>query len=139
MLGAVADWGSVRRALDVGCGRGMLLCAVALRLKKEGGCRRVVGVDGGKDGALRTLKTAGIEGVQEYVTCREGDVRRLPFNDDYFDVVVSGAFLHRVGKELGQKTAAAAAERVRVLGELVRVLKPGALALCGTWCTYGST
>ncbi|KAL9260299.1 hypothetical protein AKJ16_DCAP17753 [Drosera capensis] len=129
MLGAVADWGSVRRALDVGCGRGMLLCAVALRLKKEGGCGRVVGVDGGKGGALRTLKTAGIEGVQEYVTCREGDVRRLPFNDGYFDVVVSGAFLHRVGKELGQKTAAAAAERVRVLGELVRVLKPGGIGV----------
>lgn len=68
-------------------------------------------------------------GVQEYVTCREGDVRRLPFGDNYFDVVVSAVFLHTVGKEYGQKTVEAAAERTRVLGEAVRVLKPGGVGV----------
>ncbi|GAB2284553.1 hypothetical protein Dimus_019008 [Dionaea muscipula] len=131
MLTAVSDWSNVRTALDVGCGSGMLLNAVALQLKKEGSSGRVVGLDQKK--AITTLptllRTAGMEGVQEYVTCREGDVRRLPFSDDYFDVVVSGGYLHRVGKELGKRTAAAAAERVRVLGEVVRVLKPGGVGV----------
>ncbi|KAE9447823.1 hypothetical protein C3L33_20277, partial [Rhododendron williamsianum] len=54
---------------------------------------------------------------EEYVTCREGDVRRLPFTDNYFDVVVSAVFLHMVGKEFGEKTAVAA-ERMMGLGEV---------------------
>ena len=70
-------------------------------------------------------------GVQEYVTCREGDVRTLPFGDNYFDVVVSSVFVHTVGKEHGQKSVEAAAERMRVLGEIVRVVKPG--GLCVVW------
>lgn len=60
--------------------------------------------------------------MQEYVTCREGDVRRLPFGDNYFDVVVSAVFLHTVGKEYGQKTVEAAAgedESARRSGESV--------------------
>lgn len=131
VVGTVREWGSVRKVLDVGCGGGgMLLNAVALRLKKEGGVGRVVGVGRRRGEVVEVLRTAGVEGVQEYVTCREGDVRRLPFRDDYFDVVVSGTFLHRVGKVFGHKTpAAASAERVRVLGEVVRVLKPGGVGV----------
>lgn len=53
----------------------------------------------------------------------------LPFSDNYFDVVASAAFVHTVGKEFGQKTAEAAAERMRVLGEVVRVLKPGGVGV----------
>lgn len=128
MVNAVHDWSTVKTALDVGCGRGILLNAVALQLKKEGSCGRVVGLDR-KNTTLSTLKKAGMEGVQEYVTCREGDARRLPFTDNYFDVVVSAGFLHTVGKEFGSKTAAAAAERMRVLGEVVRVLKSGGVGV----------
>ncbi|XAR56576.1 hypothetical protein NMG60_11037117 [Bertholletia excelsa] len=124
MVAAVTDWSTVKHALDVGCGRGILLNAVAMQLKKAGSSGRVVGFDRKKT-AVDTLRTARVEGVQEYVTCREGDVRRLPFADGYFDVVLSATFLHTVGKEFGQKTAAAGAERMRVLGEVVRVLKPG--------------
>ncbi|XP_057964045.1 uncharacterized protein LOC131155129 [Malania oleifera] len=128
IIGAVSDWSTVKHALDVGCGRGILLNAVAMQLKKEGSCGRVVGLDRKKT-TVATLQTAAMEGVQEYVTCREGDARRLPFGDNYFEVVVSGAFVHRVGKEMGQKTAAAAAERMRVLMEVVRVLKPGGVGV----------
>ncbi|KAI4380147.1 hypothetical protein MLD38_006369 [Melastoma candidum] len=44
------------------------------------------------------------KGVQEYVTCREGDVRSLPFLDNYFDVVTSAVFVHTVGKVYGHRT-----------------------------------
>ncbi|XP_059646168.1 uncharacterized protein LOC132307721 [Cornus florida] len=128
MVGVVNDWSTVKHALDVGCGRGILLNAVAMQLKKEGSSGRVVGLDRRKT-TVSTLRTAGIEGVQEYVTCREGDARRLPFSDNYFDVVVSSMFLHTVGKEFGHRTVEAAAERMRVLGEMARVLKPGGVGV----------
>ncbi|KAH0654080.1 hypothetical protein AABB24_013348 [Solanum stoloniferum] len=129
MVNAVGDWSSVKHALDLGCGRGILLNAVALQLKKSGSSGRVVGLHPTPTCSLSTLRTAGIEGVQEYVTCRSGDPRKLPFSDNYFDVVASAAFVHTVGKEFGQKTAVAAAERMRVLGEVVRVLKPGGVGV----------
>ncbi|PIA29530.1 hypothetical protein AQUCO_05900040v1 [Aquilegia coerulea] len=130
MVNVVNDWSTVKTALDVGCGRGILLNAVALQLKKEGSSGRVVGLDRKKNKTtVSTLRTAGIEGVQEYVTCREGDARHLPFADNYFDVVVSGVYLHTVGKEFGHRTAAAAAERMKGLGEVVRVLKSGGVGI----------
>ncbi|KAK9085154.1 hypothetical protein Sjap_025565 [Stephania japonica] len=128
MVNAVTDWSTVKTALDLGCGRGILLNAVAQQLKKQGSSGRVVGLDS-RNTAVETLRRAGLEGVQEYVTCREGDARRLPFADSYFDVVVSGVFLHTIGKEFGHKTAAAAAERMKGLGEVVRVLKPGGVGV----------
>lgn len=136
IVSSVSDWSSVKHALDLGCGRGILLNAVAMQLKKSGSSGRVVGLNPSRTqtrsstvNPTRTLKTAGLEGVQEYVTCRPGDPRTLPFIDNYFDVVVSAAFVHRVGKEFGAKSAAAAAERMRVLCEAVRVLKPGGIGV----------
>ncbi|CAL9134811.1 unnamed protein product [Musa textilis] len=119
MVAAVPDWSAVRTALDVGCGRGILLNAVAMQMKKEGSGGRVVGLDRRRETAVEALRRAGAEGVQEYVTCREGDARRLPFADGYFDVVVSASGLG----------AAAAEERGRGLAEMVRVLKPGGVGV----------
>ncbi|KAK9688980.1 hypothetical protein RND81_09G026200 [Saponaria officinalis] len=121
MLSVVTDWSNVKTALDVGCGRGILLNAVALQLKKQGSSGRVVGLDQKRSITMKTLRTATQEGVQEYVTCREGDVRRLPFRDDYFDVVVSGAAIRRA--------APAREERETVVAEMVRVLKPGGVGV----------
>ncbi|KAG6793873.1 hypothetical protein POTOM_003097 [Populus tomentosa] len=116
IVSCVNDWSTVKVALDIGCGRGILLNAVATQLKKTGSSGRVVGLDRSKRTTLSTLRTANMEGVGEYVTCREGDVRSLPFGDNYFDVVVSATFVHTVGKEYGHRTVEAAAERMRVLG-----------------------
>ncbi|KAL3647064.1 hypothetical protein CASFOL_008032 [Castilleja foliolosa] len=135
MVSAVPDWSAVKHALDLGCaGRGVLLNAVALQLKKSGSSGRVVGLKPARSVAgivdpTCILRTAGIEGVQKYVTCRPGDPRTLPFGDGYFDVVVSAVFLHTVGKEFGPKSAAAAAERMKVLVEVVRVLKAGGVGV----------
>ncbi|KAI4380000.1 hypothetical protein MLD38_006234 [Melastoma candidum] len=62
-------------------------------------------------------------GVQEYVTCREGDMRSLPFPDNYFDEVKSTVFIHMVGMVYGHCTVEADVERMRVVGEPVTVLK----------------
>ncbi|KAK4803963.1 hypothetical protein SAY86_003780 [Trapa natans] len=129
MVSAVSDWSRVRSALDLGCGRGILLNAIATQLKKTGSPGCVVGLAQGNSTALSILRTAKMEGVQEYVTCREGDARRLPFQDSYFDVVTSAVFIHTVGKEHGARTVEAAAERMRVVGELVRVLRPGGVGV----------
>ncbi|PKU59688.1 uncharacterized protein LOC110116149 [Dendrobium catenatum] len=129
MISTVPDWSAVRTALDVGCGRGILLNAVALQLKKQGSSGRVVGLDCRREIAVAALRRAGAEGVQEYVTCREGDARRLPFPDGYFDVVVSSIHLSGIGRRPGDSPAAAAAERGRGLGEMIRVLKPGGVGV----------
>lgn len=77
IVSSVPDWSSVKHALDLGCGRGILLNAVALQLKKSGSSGRVVGLNPAQTQAQNralspnhTLRTAGLEGVQEYVTCR---------------------------------------------------------------------
>ena len=98
---------------------------MATQLKKEGSPGRVVKLDRNKTTTLKTLRTTKIEGVGEYVTCKEGDVRSLPFDDNYFNVVVSGVFVHTVGKEYGKRTVEAATEKARMVGEVVRVLNPG--------------
>lgn len=128
IISSIHDWSTVRHALDVGCGRGILLNAVAKKLKEEGGSGRVVGLDRRKS-TVSTLRTAKLEGVHEHVTCREGDARAMPFQDNSFDVVVSSVFLHTVGKEFGQRSAAAAAERMKAVGEVVRVLKGGGVGV----------
>ena len=113
MVSAVRNWSTLKHTLELGCSHEILLNAVATQLKKEGSSGRVVGLDRNKTMTVKTLCIVKIEGVGEYVTCKEGDVRSLLFGDNYFDVVVSGVFVHMVGKEYGKRTVEAAAERTR--------------------------
>lgn len=77
--------------LDMGCGRGAVLTAVARRLTTG----RVTGVDiwSTKDqsGNARdvTLLNASLEGVGDRVQIETGDMRALPYSDATFDLVVS--------------------------------------------------
>ncbi|WP_217369002.1 class I SAM-dependent methyltransferase [Nonomuraea antri] len=112
--------GGDEHLLDLGCGRGAVLTLAAERLK--GG--RVTGVDLWRakdrsgDGAPVALANAAREGVSvELVT---GDLRRLPFADDTFDVVVSGLAVHEIRDAEG---------RARAVREAHRVLRPGGLLL----------
>jgi arsenite methyltransferase len=106
------------KALDMGCGRGAVLTAVACRLTTG----RVTGVDiwsttdqsgNAMDVALRN---ASLEGVSDRVHVETADMRALPFPDATFDLVVSSLAIHNIRSN---------ADRKRAISEGFRVLKPG--------------
>ena len=106
------------RVLDMGCGRGAVLTAVARRLRSG----RVTGIDlwsaHDQSGNARevTLRNASIEGVADRVEIETGDMRAMPFADAAFDVVVSSLAIHNIPSEAG---------RAKAVSEAWRVLKPG--------------
>jgi SAM-dependent methyltransferase len=106
------------RVLDMGCGRGAVLTAVARRL----GTGRVTGVDlwstHDQSGNARdvTLRNASLEGVRDRIDIETGDMRALPFDDGAFDVVVSSLAIHNIRSN---------AARAQAIAEAWRVLKPG--------------
>lgn len=106
------------QVLDMGCGRGAVLTAVARRLQTG----RVTGVDlwsthdqSGNAQAV-TLRNAALEGVQDRVAVETGDMRRLPFPDASFDLVVSSLAIHNIPTNL---------DRAKAIEEAWRVLKAG--------------
>eukprot|EP00897_Mesotaenium_endlicherianum_P003875 jgi/Mesen1/3515/ME000197S02531 len=129
MVSLIDDWSAVESALDVGCGRGLLLNTLALRLLKERAGGRAVGVDlwdqEGAGSMAVTLRAAAREGVEQLVTCKHGHAQDLPFTDSYFDVVVSALCFHQLGQGPNPNSPAAKGERRRALQEALRVLKPG--------------
>lgn len=106
------------RVLDIGCGRGAVLTAVARRLRSG----RITGVDlwiaRDQSGNARdvTVRNAALEGVAERVAVETGDMRTLPFDDASFDLVVSSLAIHNLASN---------ADRARAIGEAWRVLAPG--------------
>jgi arsenite methyltransferase len=104
--------------LDMGCGRGAVLTAVARRLSTG----RVTGVDiwsiKDQSGNARdvTLRNAFLEGVADRIQIDTGDMRALPYPDATFDLVVSSLAIHNIRSN---------AERRRAVVEGFRVLKPG--------------
>lgn len=106
------------RVLDLGCGRGAVLLAVAQRLSTG----RAVGVDlwrtqdqSGNAQAI-TERNALAEGVADRIELHTADLRELPFGDGEFDLVVSSLAIHNIK---------AAAGRSQAIDEAVRVLRPG--------------
>ncbi len=63
-----------------------------------------------------TRRNAALEGVTDRVELHTADMRKLPFDDGSFDVVVSSLAIHNLP---------GAGERARALCEAARVLKPG--------------
>jgi len=106
------------KVLDMGCGRGAVLTAVARRLTTG----RVTGVDiwSTKDQSGNaksvTLRNASLEGVGNRVRIDTGDMRALPYPDGAFDLVVSSLAIHNIRSN---------ADRKRAIVEGYRVLKPG--------------
>jgi arsenite methyltransferase len=111
------------RVLDMGCGRGAVLTAVAARLNTG----RVTGIDlwstHDQSGSARdvTLRNASLEGVGDRIDVETGDMRALPFPDGVFDLVVSSLAIHNIPSR---------SARAKAIAEAWRVLKPhGRLAI----------
>jgi len=71
---------------------------------------------GGGNYAL-LMKNAQAEGVADKIEFKQADVRKLPFDDASFDVIVSSGALHHIGRDR--------ADHEQAIHEILRVLKPG--------------
>ncbi len=94
--------------LDVGCGLG----GPSRRLVLEYGCR-VMGIDLTEEYCRVAEALSKRMGLQDLVSYRTGDALEMPFEDVSFDVVWT------------QHVSMNIRDKVRLYGEMYRVLKPG--------------
>lgn len=99
--------------LDVGCGTGALLAAIADAVPDAS----LAGLD-----LTPEMLAVARERLGERAELHEGRAERLPFADARFDIVVSTSILHYLP------------EPVAALREMWRVLKPGGRAVVTDWC-----
>lgn len=95
--------------LDVGCGTGVIDRWLARRTSRT---NRIVGVDVSRHLLRYAADLAGKEGLGEVIEFREGSAENLEFPDGRFDVTLSLTVMEELDAD-------------RMLGELVRVTKPG--------------
>ena len=126
LLDRISWTGGEQVVLDVGCGRGLMLVAAALRLQQRHRhghrCLAKARIWSGirTEVLLKTPRTQAppsMSGWKRPKTCVE-----CPFAPESFDVIVSRAAIHN----LYQQAERAA---VQAISEIVRVLKPGGHAL----------
>jgi len=108
-------WQGDETVLDVGCGNGILTMGAAQRLATG----KVIGTDiwteGSGDNRLDAfVENAKIEGVPDRVEIQNEDVRHLPYDNESFDVIISGLTIHHLGFDTE-----------KAIEEMTRVLKPG--------------
>ena len=95
--------------LDIGCGAGVDSIIAA---KLAGPSGAVTGIDLVPEMLARASENARLAGVDN-VTFQESSAEQLPFPDNSFDVVISNGVFNLV------------VDKVKALGEVFRVLKPG--------------
>ena len=101
--------------LDVGCGNGILTMGAAQHLTTG----RIIGIDiwteGSGDNRLDAfVENAKIEAVADRVEIQNEDARHLPYEDESFDVIISGLTIHHMGFDTE-----------KAMSEMTRVLKSG--------------
>jgi ubiquinone/menaquinone biosynthesis C-methylase UbiE len=100
------------RALDVACGDGVYCAWLAEQVGPDG---RVVGVDISPAYLRAAERHVREQGLAERVTLRQGDIARLPFDDDSFDLVWCAHSLYSLP------------DPVAALHEMRRVVRPGGM------------
>jgi ubiquinone/menaquinone biosynthesis C-methylase UbiE len=105
-------------ALDMGCGRGAVLIAVAQRLTtgQASGADLWRSVDQSGNAEAVTRANAEAAGVADRIRLDTADMTALPYPDESFDLVVSSLAIHNIQPAPG---------RLRALDEALRVLRPG--------------
>lgn len=112
---AEIPWQGNETVLDVGCGNGILILGAAKRLTTGKGIGIDTWTEGSGDQRLETFhENAQIEGVANRVSLQNEDARQLPFDNESFDVIISGLTMHHLGFDTD-----------KAIGEMTRVLKPG--------------
>jgi len=96
-------------AVDLGCGPGQLVIALACRAPGL----HVTGVDLSDEMLAQAHENAQNAGVASRVSFRRGDAQQIPFPDGSLDLVVSTLSLHHWS------------DPVSVLNEVARVVRPG--------------
>jgi len=106
------------RALDMGCGRGAVLIAVARRLPsgKATGADLWRSIDQSGNAPEVAQANAEAEGVADRIALDTADMTALPYPDGSFDLVVSSMAIHNIHPVAGRLTA---------VDEALRVLRPG--------------
>lgn len=111
------DLGPSQCILDVGCGTATLTIA----LKTLCPSAEVFGLDGDRKILVRARRKAEKAGVE--IAFDEGLSYELPYDDEFFDKVVSSLFFHHLTPE----------NKLRTLTEIYRVLKPGGFLHIADW------
>ncbi len=108
-------WKGSETVLDVGCGNGILTMGAAKRLTTGNAIGIDIWTEGSGDNRPEAFqKNAKIEGVADRVSLQNEDVRQLPYDDESFDVIISGLTVHHLGFDTEKG-----------MSEMIRVLKPG--------------
>ena len=108
-------WQRSEVVLDVGCGNGILLLSAFQRLTTGRGIGIDIWTEGSGDNRPEVFEAnAKIEGVADPVTLQNEDARHLPYENETFDVIISGLIMHHIK-----------ADANKAMREMARVLKPG--------------
>jgi SAM-dependent methyltransferase len=115
-------WTEVSKVIDVGCGRGLMLCGAAKLMHKGQATGYDIwsNSDQSENSPEATLINSQIEGVSVRVKIQTGDARNLPIESESVDLVMSHWVVHNIEPEEDQFQA---------LSEMWRVLRPGGVVL----------
>jgi len=99
-----------KRILDVGCGNGETVLKIAKEVGPNG---KAVGIDFSPEGIANAKKKSIEFGLDKVTEFRVADAEKLPFEDNYFDAVIS------------ECVVCLTPNKQKALNEKARVLKPG--------------
>ena len=105
------EGGQPSMMLDVGTGTALIPIELCL---KSSPCR-VTAIDLAAEMLKLARQNVETVGLQDAIVLEQIDAKYLPYDDHFFDVVVSNSIIHHI------------AQPVQVLVEMLRVLRPGGL------------